>query len=229
MRPETFITGLLTIAIAAVAALVGCQTTQPVDSYSQTVVVHPPAIVAVAPSPTPVPAVPILTWEIDRPERRAWTEELYNLIDANFEKLDRAKDTKDFCPKYDQLSRGQKIKVFMVIMEWDALYESSWNPKSESVDVGTAGNKNSWSVGLWQMSQTDQANYGIKLGYSYEDLKDPIKNARLAIPILADLVAKYGYIARKPGGGSYWSTLRPTTKAPAIQKKTKDLDICKAA
>jgi hypothetical protein len=58
-------------------------------------------------------------------------------------------------------------------------------------DVGTS-DKNTWSIGLMQMSVCDQANYGIRLGYTYDGLIQPIPNLQLAVLILAKQVAKYG-------------------------------------
>lgn len=216
MKPENVLTTTVFLFVASLATFASCTLAPAAPT--------PPA--AVVPVPAPVQAMPVLRWEAGHPERVAWTAALFKDIDSRFADFDSAKDASKFCKNYAKLTHFQKVKVFTVLMEWDAMFESSWNPGSESVDVGTPDDRNTWSVGLWQMSVTDQANYGIKLGYSYADLKDPIKNSHLAIPILADLIKKYGYIAQKPGGGSYWSSLRPNTSAPKIMSHTQAVDGC---
>ena len=170
---------------------------------------------------------PPLSWEENHPERAAWSKELKKQVVIHFDDLSSAKDMPYFCPTFHYLNNSQKILALSEMMVWTAYYESSWNPNSASVDVGTKDDKDTWSVGLWQMSVVDQDNYKIYLDYNYRDLKNPIKNARLALPILAKLIREHGYIMQKPGGGSYWSTLRKNRKAPLIATHVRDLEICK--
>ena len=86
--------------------------------------------------------------------------------------------------------------------------ESNYNPNNVFYE-NTMG-KN--SVGLLQLSYDD----GVvkNLGYSEQDLKDPIKNLQAGIQIFADQVRKDNVISgtnsngKWVGGSAYWSTLR---------------------
>lgn len=167
-----------------------------------------------------------LSWELDAPERQPWSHSLQYYIEKNLDTLSSAKDILYFCPRFLDMTKVEKIRALSELMVADAYYESSWNPKVAVVDVGTRKDKNTWSVGLWQMSVVDQRNYRLDYGFSFKDLKNPHNNAKLAITILSTLVKKHGYIARKPGGGSYWSTLRPNTKAKDIALHVRELEFC---
>ena len=113
------------------------------------------------------------------PERKSWTVAVYDNLDKYFAVYDSAKDTIRFCPKYKSLTANQKKKVIGEFLVALSFYESSFNPKSESVDVGTKNDKGSWSVGLYQMSGNDGAAKALKV--DYEGLKDPVKNINVAM------------------------------------------------
>lgn len=172
-----------------------------------------------------------LSWESSsHPERAAWSKSAYDLVAANLSTLDTADDVTTFCPYYDSLTRNQKINLWADIFAATAYYECAWNPKSGSVDVGNASDKDTWSVGLLQLSVVDQPNYGLNYGYSYSDLQDPTKNLRLGIAIMAKQVKKRGVIAIPTGmSGLYWATLHPGgkyDKTSSIAKMTKRHSFC---
>lgn len=152
------------------------------------------------------------------------------IIATNFTALDKANDVTTFCPKYKSLNQNQKINLWADLFASTAYYESAWNPKSYSVDVGTSSNADTWSVGLMQMSVIDQDSYNIHLGFNFSDLQDPIKNLQLSVAIMARQVTKYGKIMIPVGGsGLYWATLHPGGKydeSAAIAKMTKRLTFC---
>lgn len=201
----------------------GCKPSEPAP------VPVPVPVATPTPTPTPAPVAvsSVLSWEKNHPERAAWSKALKSEIEARFADFDSAKDAASFCPKYASLSHDQKVNMWQEMIVQTAIYECSWDPKEYSVDVGNKDDKDTWSVGLLQMSVVDQANYHMPLGYNFSDLQDPIKNLHLAIPIMANLIKKYGVVMGKPGVGSYWGTIRMNTKGPAIQDHTKALAFCK--
>lgn len=173
-----------------------------------------------------------LAWESNSyPERKAWSKAAYDLVAAKLSTLDAADDVTTFCPRYDSLTRNQKINLWANLIAATAYYECGWNPKAGSVDVGNASDKDTWSVGLLQLSVVDQPNYGFNYGYSYADLQDPVKNMRLGLAILAKQISKRGVIAIPTGmSGLYWATLHPGgkyDKTSSIATMTKRHTYCK--
>ena len=183
------------------------------------------------PTPLPSPALASYSWEKGHPERSTWTEALRDGITSKFGILDGAKDMTIFCPPYRKLTQRQRVDVMGETLVWVMYFESGWNPEASSVDVGEKGNKDTWSVGLLQLSVVDQVNYGFKYGYDFKGLQDPIKNMNLGIAILTAQVAKHEKIAIPKGEtGLYWSTIHPGgkyDKTNEIAAKVKALEMCK--
>ncbi len=175
----------------------------------------------------PLVKVP-LSWEKNHEERYIWTDILFKLIDKNFASLDKAKDLPLFCPKYASLSEDKKKIALAELWVWTSYYESGWNPKSASVDVGTKSNKDTWSAGLLQVSVVDQKNWNLKTGYNYNDLLQVEPNLDLSLSILSKQIDKQGLIAVSKN--LYWAVLGPKnyryTKLDKIQSKVKALDFC---
>ena len=101
----------------------------------------------------------------------------------------------------------------------DAYYESGYNQTEADVDVGTPDNKDSWSIGLWQISVDDQDWVGedFKISgqykYNYDQLLTGTDNADLAMAIMARQIVNKGVVAIPAGvTGIYWSTLHPGGK-----------------
>lgn len=151
-------------------------------------------------------------------------------MSEQFTALDAATDIQTFCAGYASLNKDQKINLLADIFAATAYYECSWNPTSSSVDVGTSSNRDTWSVGLLQLSVVDQQNYNLSFGFNFSDLEDPIKNLQLGVAIMTKQITKHGVILIPVGGsGLYWATLHPGGRYDAtsgIVKMTKRLSFC---
>lgn len=156
-----------------------------------------------------------LSWEVGYPERKAWSDSLFSLISNGdtFNALCLAQDIKEIRPDFSSLTKDQKATVLCELVSAMSKFESSWNPASYSVDVGSKDNRDTWSVGLMQMSVVDQTNYGFNLGYDFQDLQLPVPNLKLAVLILAKQVQKHGLLMIPNGeSGLYWAVLHPGGK-----------------
>ena len=171
-----------------------------------------------------------LEWEQGHPERAVWTQALMAEAAQKQASFDKATDWPTFCPGYAKLDSGTKQQVIATLIEWVAYYESSWDPTNNSVDVGQQDDPNSWSVGLLQMSVTDQQNYGFGFGYTFKDLQDGPKNLHLGMAIMGRQLERYRLIAIPAGHkGLYWSTLHPGGKydqTQPIARKTRAIRGC---
>ncbi|MGZ3770076.1 MAG: TIGR02594 family protein [Bdellovibrio sp.] len=170
---------------------------------------------------SPMIQVPQVGWQEE------WTTHLTGLIKDKILILETASDIEKIRPDYHSLSRENQIKVFVELIKATCYFESGYNPKAASVDVGTKENKDTWSVGLLQMSVVDQSNYGLRFGYSYEDLLKPLPNLTLGVAVLAKQVAKHGKLIIKRGEpGLYWATLCEGgryDKSASIIKRVQEL------
>jgi len=162
-----------------------------------------------------------LSWESGHSERSSWSDALLKYVDLKFDSLDKAQDVADFCPKYKSLSKSDKLKAWGEIWVHTAYYESGYNPKSASVDVGSKDKKDTWSIGLWQMSVVDQSWSGGGLKYSYDDLLTPGPNAHLAVQVMARQIDRKGRIV--VSSGPYWAVLYrgKYSKVDQIQDRVK--------
>jgi hypothetical protein len=183
--------------------------------------------------PQPIPQskdIP-LVWESGQhPERAEWSARLKEMVKENLDRLDLARDLQTFCPALERLTRAQRINLWADLIAATAYYESGWNPRSYSVDVGTNDDADTWSVGLLQLSVVDQSSYRLKFGYDFNDLQDPIKNLRLGVAILAAQIERHGLILIPVGhSGLYWATLHPGGKydqTARIAERLRHLDFC---
>lgn len=150
-----------------------------------------------------------LSWEntdAAHPERAEWSDALTKIVQDNFSTFDSATDISMFCPKYKSLSQDLKTKAWGELFVGLAYYESGYNPKSSSVDVGTAGNKETYSDGLFQMSGVDGASKHF--GYKHVDLLDPIKNIEVGTYQMILQIKGRGKVVLKNGDSMrYWATL----------------------
>lgn len=146
----------------------------------------------------------------------SWDNELKRLIEPKIEILQLATDVKELDAHFDSLTKDQKIDKFKEFFKWLAYYESAWNPKSQSVDVGVKNDRGTWSIGLLQLSVVDQKNLNIELGYDFDDLLLPVPNLKLGIEIMCNQVKKRGKLMIpkwEHGNPSlYWATLCPGGK-----------------
>lgn len=140
-------------------------------------------------------------------ERESWSDRLAQRIQENLDVLGNAKDIERICPKFDALERNQRVKALGEFFVALAYYESGFNPRSAAVDVGVASNRNTWSIGLFQVSVVDQQWAG-NYDYSYEQLLGPHENIDLALTIMTRQVRKGGlFILPNSSSLRYWATL----------------------
>lgn len=150
---------------------------------------------------------------------------------VNLSVYDKATDITKIHPQWNSLNNEQKKQVLEAFYKYLIYYECGYDPKLNSVDVGVKGNKDTYSVGLMQLSVIDQSNLGIRLGYNFSDLQDPIKNLTLGLKIMENQINKRGKIlipkGEKGNPGVYWATLNPGNKydkSEAILKEVHKLD-----
>ena len=145
-----------------------------------------------------------------------WGELIKRLVIANIETFDEASDIHDIRPDWTNLSDEQKAEVMEAFFKSLVYFESAYNPLSESVDVGNKYDKQTWSVGLLQLSGVDKKNLGLPVGYDYEGLKNPENNIQQGIAIMVNQIKKRGKIlipkSEKGNPGVYWATLNPGNK-----------------
>lgn len=123
-----------------------------------------------------------LSW--DNEIRKDWSASLLKIIDKDLDKYLVAKDIERICPKIKTLPREKQTKAIAEFWIGVFYYESSWNTKSQSVDVGFKDDKDSWSLGLAQVSVQDQWNMKVNFKYSFEDLLKPEPNIILSNAIM---------------------------------------------
>jgi len=120
-----------------------------------------------------------LSWETEsNQDRKKWSDLLTSIIKNDIALYRSATDIGQLHPEFKNASFERQVKIIGEFWVAMAYYESGYNPKSSSVDVGSVGNLETYSVGLYQMSGVDSA--AKKYGYKYEALKDPLKNIEVA-------------------------------------------------
>lgn len=151
------------------------------------------------------------------PERKPWSDKWVELLKRDQLIYETASDLTRVCPKYKSLTKTQKLKALGEFWVAIAYYESGFNPKSQSVDVGTADNKDSWSVGLYQLSVRDAAN---KKGpnYSFSELNTAIPNIDLANTIMTTQIKNCGkMILPNSSKCRYWAVLLDGNKYSKVE------------
>ena len=141
-----------------------------------------------------------------------WDAVLFNNINVSV--FDKASDIAMFCPNWKNLSQEKKLTTIGVFYVELSRRESGWNTNDTAVDVGTADNKNSWSIGLFQMSVDDQESYNLHYGFNYDDLLKAENNIKLATAIMEQNISKYGSITMRKN--VYWAPLKISGKYDQI-------------
>jgi hypothetical protein len=183
--------------------------------------------------PVTAPVVPVeqeviapLSWEKNRPERAAWSKHLTSKIKSELALFGSAKDLKTICPKSESLSDSQKLQAIAEFFVALAYYESSWNPKSSGVDVGSKDDKGSWSIGLYQISVNDQKWSGGGLKYTYDELTTAEPNIDLAMVLMKrQLERNKLYILPNSAKDRYWAVIldgNRFSKIPQIKQRVID-------
>ncbi len=157
------------------------------------------------------------SWQAD------WEPHLKELLKANLVVFSSALDIKKIRPDWFEISDDNRITVLVEFFKALSFYESGFNPKSQSVDVGQKNDPDTWSIGLLQLSVIDQKNLNIHLGFNFDDLLIPDNNFTLGIAIMCNQIAKRGKIIipkeEKGNPGVYWATLNPGN----VNDKSKDI------
>ena len=149
---------------------------------------------------------------LELPTKYQWQDEwsvyLDSLIIKDLPTLLSAKDLDLMHPNFVKLDVESQVKLFVELFKQMVKYESNYNPTSASVDVGNKSERDTWSIGLLQLSVVDQKSFNIDLGYSYDDLLTPIKNLDLGFKIMIRQIRKYKKIFINKGeSGVYWAVI----------------------
>lgn len=159
----------------------------------------------------------------------SWTAPLDKLITAHLETFLTAKDLNRIRVGLLTLPKDQQVVIFREFVKAICYYESGFNPKSQSVDVGTKADKDTWSVGLMQMSVVDQKNYKTPFLYDFAKLNEAIPNLELALFIMARQVKNTGlFILHKSHKNRYWAVILDEgkySKLPEILSYTRNYSL----
>ncbi len=184
-----------------------------------------------------------LSWEAAKPATVKWSNYLFNLIDQQeFEILDRATDATTFCPKYESLSRLQKINFWGALISGMTRFESNYRPTTRMVEYGLGNDvvtgRPTASEGLLQLSYSDSRYRSFcKMNWNVDRYKtdtdptktifDPYVNLECGLKILSDQILDQAKIAVT--SGAYWSVLKvghSNQKIAPITEITKQLSFC---
>jgi len=159
-----------------------------------------------------------LSWK--KPE---WSAHLLGHVKGMKQLWDSATDIEEFIPGYKSMSAERQIKGIGELLVALAYYESGFNPKSNSVDVGKPGAKDTYSVGLYQVSVVDQSWAGGGYKYSFEELSTPLPNIDLAMALMKRQLLKTQTIALQNSSKyRYWAVLlhgNKYSKIPQIKAR----------
>lgn len=162
------------------------------------------------------------------PERREWSNKIYQEIDKHYLELMSAKDIDTLIPMREKLSRAQKVTLLSTLMSVVAKYEASWNAACTSKDVNGRSESEYKATGLFQMnSADDQRNYRTSTNYSYKDLLNPLINIEVGVKILVTVVKVRGKITfskdeKSPVLRYFYATLLTDNKVgPIVLKEAK--------
>lgn len=161
------------------------------------------------PAPSPSPVRIALSWEDGDPSRASWSDALTSAIRRDLAVYAGAKDIERIVPKFKSLTDDQKVKALGEFYVGMAYYESGFNPKSQAVDVGTQSNRDSWSIGLYQLSVRDWQNKdsgGPK--FTFDQLLEGVNNIILANRTMVLQIQKTGLIILPNTSKSrYWAVI----------------------
>lgn len=182
----------------------------------------------------------ILSWELNNPERKSWSESVRNKIEKDFDVFNTAQDIEKLCGNFSKLTRSKKIDVFAELISQMAKYESSWKPDTKfqeprSMGIDALTKKPVVSEGLLQLSYQDtlwrkESAKNCSVSFEKKNLTDAIVNLCFGIEILKSQIKKHGKIFLMKG--EYWSVIRDPasgkrTKAVEIMKSVNSIDDCK--
>ena len=237
----------LPIASAALIAMILCCSCSKSDAFGTKL----PGSSEESSQTTPTPKPPAssgkyeaLAWETSsKPERKNWSNYIFQVVDAEYQRLNRAADISFFCPRYNSLSIEHRVNAWGKLIVGMAYYESGWSPTSRMTEttMGTdpITGKQVSSEGLLQLSYQDvqwakycEFDWSKDKNLSATDPKktilDPYKNLSCGIKILAGQIDRTGEIMLK--SGVYWAVLKEGGKYEKIDEiagYVKRLSFCK--
>lgn len=148
-----------------------------------------------------------------------WDTFLLMQVGLAYESLVVAKDWDRIVPGFYLKNRHAQTHILAELIVAMAYYESAWNERSQSVDVGTEKDKNTWSVGLLQVSVCDQKNMNLPTQFTFDELCQMTANIALGLHILCRQVAKTGLIIlpnKHPQ--RYWAVLLDGNKYSRVDQ-----------
>lgn len=171
-----------------------------------------PVFGPVAPKPERIAlsweAVPAKHWKdgkmyYGKPE---WSDLIVNTFKKDLALYSGASDVVQICPRFHSLSEKEKLHALGEFWVAVAYHESNYKPTDESVDVGTQGDKGSWSVGLYQMSANDTSAKEVKV--TYEMLKEGEPNILVAMTQLKkQITKKNAFFLQRFDPMRYWAVI----------------------
>lgn len=149
-----------------------------------------------------------------------WTEMLRAQVTAELSNLSRASDILTLRADYKTLSDEKRVAVWVEFFKTLSYYECGYNPNLQNVDVGTKDRRDSWSIGLFQVSVDDQINYGFKTNFNFQQLLMHENNIYIGVQVLVNQILKRGKIFipnnEKGNPKAYFATLRPGNSSSKV-------------
>jgi hypothetical protein len=199
------------------------------------------------PDDASVPTPTLLWTDPQHPEREMWTRYLMDVVTTVFPDLDRAKDIRLFCPKYEMLTKEQRIVAWSQLFTGISFYESSFNPSARGFEAGEDAGIDDithlpvWSEGLLQLSYQDETqdsehctfDWKGDQRYPIDDVRrsihNPYRNLYCGVHIMANEVDEnHGKIIVH--SNYYWSTLQKGNfaedRSPQIERMVQQIPYC---
>lgn len=201
------------------------------DSTPPTIIPLPPTTCTVA-----------LDWDVNHPERKAWSDFVYNLIQGQlFDTFDRALDATRLRPDYASLSKSQRSAVWAEMIVGLAKFESDYSPVARytetTMGIDPITNNQVVSEGLLSLSYQDKQGYPFcQFDWSKDKDLSPTDPTKTILQPLINLDAGVRIMARQIehtgkvilSSDVYWSTLRDGgkySKVTEIIAMVKALDV----
>ncbi len=146
---------------------------------------------------------------------------LKDSVQDRIDTFSSASDAELIHPQFKSFSKYDKVRLLSHFFVAVAKFESGYNPKSYSVDVGTKNDKGSWSVGLYQLSANDSS--AKMLGATFETLQLPQVNISVALIQMDKQIKNTGLIFL-PNNSKYryWAVLLKGNKYSKIDQIIKE-------
>jgi hypothetical protein len=189
-----------------------------------------PTEIKPVPSPiTPSPTVP-LSWELPcsddqvsqgaHPERKEWSDYLFEKIWINLDLFNKAKDIFLVVPNWNVLSDRQRATKLAEMFVQIAKFESSWRPAVTSANLDGSISRNKLGTGFFQLCVFDQDAYHTETHFTHEDLKDSFNNIQAGVGIVVYLLKVHNQITFTKGQdhGFFFETLLFGAKYNSVDK-----------